>query len=351
MGAPQYEQAGADIGGTGTTNTIPRWTGPSTLGDSVITQSGSFIGIGTASPGAQLQIERAGGLSNAEYLRLRNTTSGSGSAVAQDYYVHANTVATGRIQHTWNGTTYDTTLSVWNNSLSSLQEAVRVQGGGNVGIGTASPLGYANFVALNIGDNNAAKTGLLKFRSTYNAGNGAELYQATDGRVILNADGTGTTAAILDPTNKLLNIAPASGWGLKLPATPGNADAQTLDCYQENPLATTAGNGWTPTIGGTAAQWGGTLPTVSFARYVQIGSIVFCDVRLTSASIQSTYGVTTITPPPPAQNAFATEVVVPASTTSGGVTGNGAQFGGVVYLPTLAASTAIRLTWFYFTTS
>ncbi len=241
MSAPEiiYPPAvggGTPVGGTGTTNTIPRWTGPSTLGDSALVQSGTNavgfgtpktwgtnstlnaiqlsesaslsadanttylaanqywnspgftnlrikanfaaryllngasgdhqfqiapfgaadsaitwttamtilnssgnVGIGAANPGAQLQVERAGGLSNAEYLRLRNTTVGSGSAVAQDYYVHANTVATGRIQHTWNGTTYDTTLSVWNNSLSSLQEAVRVQGGGNVGIGTASP--------------------------------------------------------------------------------------------------------------------------------------------------------------------------------------------------------------------
>ena len=39
MPAPQYEQAGADIGGTGTANTIPRWTGVSTLGDSLITQT------------------------------------------------------------------------------------------------------------------------------------------------------------------------------------------------------------------------------------------------------------------------------------------------------------------------
>ncbi len=109
------------------------------LNEQMRLDSSGYLGIGTASPGAQLHVERAGGLSNAEYLRLRNTTAGSGSAVSQDYYVHSNIVATGRIQHAWNGTTYDTTLSVWNNSLSSLQEAVRVQGGGNVGIGTASP--------------------------------------------------------------------------------------------------------------------------------------------------------------------------------------------------------------------
>jgi hypothetical protein len=43
MGAPQYEQAGADVAGSGTPNTIPRWTGASTLGDSALTQSGSDV--------------------------------------------------------------------------------------------------------------------------------------------------------------------------------------------------------------------------------------------------------------------------------------------------------------------
>ena len=43
MGAPQYEQAGADVAGSGTLNTIPRWTGATTLGDSLLSQSGNTI--------------------------------------------------------------------------------------------------------------------------------------------------------------------------------------------------------------------------------------------------------------------------------------------------------------------
>jgi hypothetical protein len=215
---------------------------------------------------------------------------------------------------------------------------------GNVGIGTTSPA-TANSRLTVAGGFIVPAAGF----GVYQAGDHLTLQAGAGKNVHLRPNDGGVLAVNVGTASCDMSAVP--NYGLKLPATPGNADAQTLDCYQENPLATTAGNGWTPTIGGTAAQWGGTLPTVSFARYVQIGSIVFCDVRLTSASIQSTYGVTTITPPPPAQNAFATEVVVPASTTAGGVTGNGAQFGGVVYLPTLTASTAIRLTWFYFTTS
>lgn len=43
MGAPQYEQAGADVAGSGTPDTIPRWTGATTLGDSPLTVSGNNV--------------------------------------------------------------------------------------------------------------------------------------------------------------------------------------------------------------------------------------------------------------------------------------------------------------------
>jgi hypothetical protein len=61
---------------------------------------------------------------------------------------------------------------------------------GNVGIGTSSPAGYNNYVSLQIGDNSASKIGLLKFASSYNSGNGAELYQGTNGDFIIQANGS-----------------------------------------------------------------------------------------------------------------------------------------------------------------
>jgi hypothetical protein len=45
------------IDGTGKTGTVPLWTGSSALGNSVITQSGSKIGIGTASPATTLDVD------------------------------------------------------------------------------------------------------------------------------------------------------------------------------------------------------------------------------------------------------------------------------------------------------
>ncbi|MEY4198373.1 MAG: hypothetical protein RLZZ265_113 [Verrucomicrobiota bacterium] len=280
MGAPQYEQAGADVAGSGTPGTIPVWSSGTTLGDSVIKQSGTFVGfnlganaplqelqtvvpntggtpsvadwlatyaangdrrsgfgfnfsavqadnklvcfvsngtttgqtavwtadgsgnvgIGTASPGAQLHVERAGGSStNAEYLRLRNTTIATGSNASQSFFVNGNTVATGNISHAWNGTTYDTIFNVWNGS--ALAEAGRAIGG--------------------------------------------------------------STPVLSVPS------------GLKLPATPGNADTQTLDCYLDG--GASGGATWAPVDNSGA----GLTFTVTSARYMRIGRLVLASFDIT----------------------------------------------------------------------
>ncbi len=59
VGGPQWqsiEDVLSGVGGGGTTNYIPKWDDPDTLGDSVIAQSGVNIGIGTASPGTRLEV-------------------------------------------------------------------------------------------------------------------------------------------------------------------------------------------------------------------------------------------------------------------------------------------------------
>lgn len=105
MGAPQYEQAGADIGGTGTTDTIPRWTGPSTLGDSLLSQSGTIV---TNATGAI----RANGTTQASPAFTRHDTTTSGI-----YFPATNEIGF---------------------TISS-QHAMFISSGRNVGIGTASP--------------------------------------------------------------------------------------------------------------------------------------------------------------------------------------------------------------------
>jgi hypothetical protein len=50
-------EGGIGIGGSGTANYIAKFTGPDTLGDSVIYESGDNIGIGTNSPAAKLDVD------------------------------------------------------------------------------------------------------------------------------------------------------------------------------------------------------------------------------------------------------------------------------------------------------
>ncbi len=74
----------ASITGGGTKDYIPRWTGSSKLGDSILYQSAAgSLGIGTTSPAATLDIEKATG--------VRAVASGNGTAVYGDATVASGT--------------------------------------------------------------------------------------------------------------------------------------------------------------------------------------------------------------------------------------------------------------------
>lgn len=54
------DATGSGIGGSGTTNYVPKFTAATTLGNSLIYDNGTNVGIGTASPAAKLDIQDAG---------------------------------------------------------------------------------------------------------------------------------------------------------------------------------------------------------------------------------------------------------------------------------------------------
>jgi hypothetical protein len=97
--------------GTGTTNYVTKWTGASTLGNSLIYDNGTNIGIGTASPTELLHLQ-----SSQPVIRLTKTgvlNWKAGVITGNDYAITADNIAT---------------------------TALTIQSGtGNVGIGTASP--------------------------------------------------------------------------------------------------------------------------------------------------------------------------------------------------------------------
>lgn len=79
---------GNAVAGSGTTNYLPRWTGTTTLGNSALYQSGSWVGIGTAAPDRVLEVN---GASNAIIGQVTATSSSDYIAVEgysrpADYY-------------------------------------------------------------------------------------------------------------------------------------------------------------------------------------------------------------------------------------------------------------------------
>lgn len=393
MGAPQYEQAGADIGGTGTTNTIPRWTGPSTLGDSVITQSGSFIGIGTASPVTKLDVADAnlpsgvvgirslytgtitanaggvlalggyftgtspttfayivGGKDNAtagdfgghlqfitrpnggvytERARIdsagnfgigtaspdvfsrgygrvlgisgaSSTAIGINAATGNVAYFDMGVNATRSLSLTTDGTTPSIAaigalpLTFVTNSL----ERARIDSSGNVGIGTgAATTTPAATGSLVIGQNNVSQQWAARIYggndanrapvlSLFRAGNTegiiAEIKNGAVGALALGItggvanfnDATLSAACQVQITSTLLDIS-GTNYGLKLPATPGNTDPNTLDCYADG--GTSGGATWAPVDNSGA----GLTFTVTSARYIRIGRLVVASFDIT----------------------------------------------------------------------
>jgi hypothetical protein len=144
----------AQVGGSGTTNRIPIWTSSKTLGNSIIFQNSSAVGIGTTSPAARVDVRLANGDGDllfgspfnhfvngrAPYFRLKCTSStcltnfNGGELNIQAGYDVPNG---GRIR-LGGGTRGDADVNVIQ-FLQGETETMRIQDGGNVGIGTASP--------------------------------------------------------------------------------------------------------------------------------------------------------------------------------------------------------------------
>lgn len=113
---------GPPVGGTGTTNTIPRWTGPSTLGDSRATDDGTTFVVGS---GAYAGTALPGGMQLKTTVPIYVATDGTRTTI----------IGT-------DGTTSCFVGSLTNHNFqirASNATAITVQPAGNVGIGTASP--------------------------------------------------------------------------------------------------------------------------------------------------------------------------------------------------------------------
>ena len=117
-------------GGTGTTNFVTKWVNATTLGDSVIFDNGTNVGIGTTSPSASLQIGNAVSISS-EKLDVRGNSSGNYVASFEQDHV----TGYGVLIDTDGTLSSHPALRIKNTS----SELFYVGSNGNVGIGTTIP--------------------------------------------------------------------------------------------------------------------------------------------------------------------------------------------------------------------
>ena len=402
MSAPQIQYpptsgGGTPVGGSGTTNTIPVWTGATTLGDSPLTVSGSnvtgagairatgttagapaFTGADTDTgvyfPAAnQMRFSTAGSLAisidasqnvgigvipsawassvRAEEMRTHarwNYNSGSDSVAYWTVNAFLNSAGNPIYKATAAASQYTQIggAHVWERAVSGTAgntvtwlESARIDSSGNVGIGTASPgtkldvadtgtpsgtVGirslYTGTITANAGgvlalggyftgtspttfayivggkDNAIAGDfgGHIQFITRPNGGVYTERARIDSaGNLILNTANTGATIQ-----------AAGSQQGLKLPATPGNTDPNTLDCYADGGTANSGGVTWTPALRFGGATTGITGSQVG--RYTRIGNMVFAQGTIALSSKGSATGAASIAGLPTSANVAAT---------------------------------------------
>lgn len=149
LSATDWNIFNSKIGGSGTTNYLSKFTGASTLGNSLIYDNGTNVGIGTASPSEKLHVVGNGyfvpviipavisGMGSPYYGT--NITLGSDLGINQ---------GAARMWGRYDGSvraaiTFETNTSSQSYGsdpkLLSYTETMRITGSGNVGIGTTSP--------------------------------------------------------------------------------------------------------------------------------------------------------------------------------------------------------------------
>jgi hypothetical protein len=164
-GTPSWEALPASVGGSGTTNYVAKWTSSTALGDSLIYDNGTNVGIGVI-PSTKLHVASSGG----EILRLE----GGSGATGNNYIGFRNgTTDLGYIGYGSAGNNGLTLGNYQNDDINLVTNStirVTVTGSGNVGIGNNTPTHKLEVIGVISAGNTSAPNGSIMLQDNYSIG-------------------------------------------------------------------------------------------------------------------------------------------------------------------------------------
>jgi hypothetical protein len=165
------------VTGTGTTNYIPKFTGASTIGNSLIFDNGTNVGIGTITPIGALEVVSSSAYVISSKMNvtigafMNRFTNGNTEGIFLGHTGSDNGSITGAVANTvWIGADYISTASYRPLALATGGIArINITSGGNVLIGTATDAGYKLDVNGTGRYNGGSSNDVLKIQSTTTA--------------------------------------------------------------------------------------------------------------------------------------------------------------------------------------
>ena len=186
---------GGGIGGSGTTNYLAKFSASGVVGNSLLFDNGTNVGIGTSSPLVKLQVTQPAGTT----IPTLGTSSG-GLFVAGDSNQYGLYIGN-------DGNTGSSWLQAMRNNTATAYNILLNPVGGNAGIGTSSPVAYTGYNTLTIAGN--TNGGVLALRNASN--NGLNISVAND---IVSFDSIGTSIPIIFNTVGIERMRITSGGDL-----------------------------------------------------------------------------------------------------------------------------------------
>jgi hypothetical protein len=149
----------------------------------ILQPSGGNVGIGTSTTNAKLDIKTSGnGLSfSSSYISSDNSVYGNALLIS-----HSDGIT--RLMSTYVGTGINSNLTFWTTtSAGSQSERLRITSGGNIGIGTSSPVDYSGYRSLHIMGASSTSSAILYLTNSTSSIRGLFFAEGSANRVTLGS--------------------------------------------------------------------------------------------------------------------------------------------------------------------